>query len=732
MKRAEEPLASVTPKLVLDHYWKVFDHITWRDIKRPEKREYFTIEDIATYFSERLNENDFPVSQRLCFRSMVILEIVLNELVASGLLFKEDGIFRMSEEYSELHRLLKKMKTSIRRITAWAIWYLYHKGVVSFSTQELLSELSYNDEEYRDELRYLFVWRDEAWFKLLAMREDKWHIVEEPHRPTKPLLLLGIRDKLLRVIFELSETKKEFSEEEVVVKLREIETESLEATLKRSKLISKNGKWILDESSLSNIRRILSGAELSLSWPFYGILIVRSPFFKLLGSQSRTLYVDVPNSSIHNFVEQLERTCPPYKDDQDEMIKRARELAKDFNVTFKRELGAWLSFSIRKTAFMDRPFGVMVLIKWDELLPFLEEYSRRDLPLEEKYEYILNCRAPSLTLVMRGDMERTQVTVRKLVEEEIGQISSSLGDLTDFLNEVKDRLLKMARRRKTIPMEPSTLQYLPEMISTLHALISLVENGTIPACYREMRKILENLAWMIFDDYLFFKTRAIKSRKNYEIPRSPYAFISRQWYEWSVQNKFMIRHLGKLKETMKNLVDLIQAYGQEKEYKWDARTIEKAVFSNFSTSLYLFFVGKDLSTNNLEFFIPQYDTNVLIPLIKEDLKQIIKSLKRRSLPRSDKEFLEKVAELFAERVSRSVVAPYPSNEFVLGFVDKVFNSSLLKKYRGYSHFVHSYYSSWHIFPFSSVLEFKVFRHELEVFSEILYKLINNYVRELFT
>ena len=78
-----------------------------------------------------------------------------------------------------------------------------------------------------------------------------------------------------------------------------------------------------------------------------------------------------------------------------------------------------------------------------------------------------------------------------------------------------------------------------------------------------------------------------------------------------------------------------------------------------------------------------------------------------------------------------MIAPYPSNEFVLGCVDKIFHGKLLKKYKEYSHFVHSYFTSWHIFPFSSVLEFKVFKYELETFSQMVHDLIENYVNMLF-
>jgi len=269
-------------------------------------------------------------------------------------------------------------------------------------------------------------------------------------------------------------------------------------------------------------------------------------------------------------------------------------------------------------------------------------------------------------------------------------------------------------------------------VSTLCVLKYLVKSGVIPACYREMRKVLESLAWMIFSDYLALKAMAVGMKSGYEILYFPYEFVSKEWYEWSIDKKLTIRHLGELKRNaIKPFIDVIKTCGKRRGYEWSNTLIEEAIFDNLSVSLYLFLVGREAKVpRELKEFIPLYDKNILIPLVKEDIRRIIKALKGKRLSKSEYELVEEVMDFIQRRVPRKLIPPYPSNEFVLGFVNKVFHSKLLEKYKEYSYFVHSYFASWHIFPFSSVLEFKVFKHELELFSKTLQSLIGSYIEKL--
>ena len=62
------------------------------------------------------------------------------------------------------------------------------------------------------------------------------------------------------------------------------------------------------------------------------------------------------------------------------------------------------------------------------------------------------------------------------------------------------------------------------MVSTLDSLKHFINNGVIPSCYREMRKIIENLAWVMFDDILAFNV------SDFHWVFRPYFDIPKEWY----------------------------------------------------------------------------------------------------------------------------------------------------------------------------------------------------------
>lgn len=465
-------------------------------------------------------------------------------------------------------------------------------------------------------------------------------------------------------------------------------------------------------------------------WPFLGSLVYKNPYFRL---QFRTIYVDIPNTTIFNFLDELERICYEHEDDKGKMYEEAKKLANTFNQSLEKYLGKWLLFVIRKQFFGLKPFGVQIKIDWRDFHSFLDKFAERELPLREKYSYIFNCRAPSLTLVLRGDLERVQHDVKETCKEEMRQIRQDLENLVNRINEAKDLLFKITSYRRTIPIEPLTLKYFPEMMSTLRAVISLVENGTIPACYREMRKVLENLSWVMFDDILLYKTALLRKRKLVnELFIPPYRFLSKEWYDWASQEKLMLRNLKELEKKVKDFTRTIYVHGESEGYGWDNKQVAKIFFKRISYPIFLLLTGINVQVpKRLEKLIPQYEVGMLKKLSVKDLKNVLKDLGRKRLSKSDDALTEKLMSTSIGDASK-VVPPYPSNEFVLGFISKVLSSKLLEPYKEYSQFVHSYFTSWHIFPFSSVLEFKVFRRELSTFTRILLQLINSYLEQLFS
>lgn len=727
MKRMLKLLASAPPQLLLDHYLNVLGLISWRIFAERRDKEHLTISNLIKKLL-RDSQSINPFYSRECLRSIAVVEEVLNEMVALGLLTKDGEVFQKTRDFSEFYYLLKnKVKKSLRRYIAWAIWYLYHqKGLTSFSTSELLTLISYRDEDYVNEIPHL-IKRKNGWLKLLEKSGDEWKLVEEPHVPSSPILLTDLHDRLSNAIFELAKTKSKFCTEEVIKKLRELEQVSAERTLKRLGLRFEDEKWQIDEKALNDIKRLLE-AE-TKRWSSLGVIVFKNPYFKL---QSKTMYVDMPNTTIWNFLSELKRICYEHKDDPGKMYEKAKELATSFNRQFEKEIGKWFLFIIRKQFFGSKPFGVQIKINWKQFYSFLDDFAGRGAPLRDKYSYLLNCRAPSLTLVLRGDLERVQQEVKELCKEEIEQICQNLKNLINEVNEAKKYLFKITSYRKTIPIEPATLEYFPEMMSLLRALTFLIKNGTIPACYREMRKILENLSWVIMDDLLLYRSSIFKRKRHtaiFFIP--PYRFVSKEWYNWASQGKFVIRNLGELEKKVKNLTQVIYTYGEREGYSWGKKQIRKVFLKRISYPLFLLLVGINTQVpKTMEGLIPQYEVEVLKNIAAEDLKTILKDLGCKHPSKLVDTLINELIFTIVGKVQK-IVPPYPSNEFVLGFVSKALSNELLRPYKEYSHFVHSYFTSWHIFPFSSVLEFKIFRHELFAFTRLLLQLINSYLGQLF-
>ena len=475
-------------------------------------------------------------------------------------------------------------------------------------------------------------------------------------------------------------------------------------------------KWKIDEEVLSNIEKLL---RVGIKIPSFGVIIYKNPYFRL---QSRGMYIDIPNSSTQDFLDGVTRIC---ENNPGNAYEKARELASDYNRDFERNLGGWIRFVVKKQFFGKEPFGIQLRINWDEFNTFLDEFAESDIELWKKYSYILGCRAPSLDIILRGDLKKVQDEVREICEKEIEQINQKVEELIEKIEGFRDYLLKIARRRKTIPIEPLTLCYFPEMLSILNTFPSIVENGAVTSCYREMRKVLENLSWVVFDDLLFFRVKK-RSGKDEISLLSPYRFISKEWYDWASQNQHMIRNLGQLKKEINVLSEEIYLYGKRKGYNWNDEKIIDTFFEKISYPTFLMLTNADAQIpQKLEGVVPQYEVKTLRDLAIRDLENIIKDLKHKRLSKSDEEFIDKLSEKL-EINSSKLIPLYPSNDFVIGFVSKVSSINLQKLYNEYSHFIHSYFTSWHIFPFSSVLEFKIYKHQLQIFADTILRLMNYY------
>ena len=220
---------------------------------------------------------------------------------------------------------------------------------------------------------------------------------------------------------------------------------------------------------------------------------------------------------------------------------------------------------------------------------------------------------------------------------------------------------------RKVQIEPTVLLYLPEMVSTIKALNNLVDNGAIPSCYREMRKILESLAWAVFDDILLFKS--VKRGLEVDWLPHPYRYVSKEWYESIRQQKeFTVHNLGILKKKIKELINALE--GGRNWSKKEFETLERTIFENLSYPSFLLILGEDAGVVKNAEFVPVYDTPLLLTTARGNFKEVAKILGLEP-----DEFADKVMKTLERTTLPVIVPPYPSNDFVLAFVDKLFRQT---------------------------------------------------------
>ncbi|RKX51554.1 MAG: hypothetical protein DRP50_08685 [Thermotoga sp.] len=328
--------------------------------------------DILKYLSEKQSRIDNPYYCRKCMRAQKVVEEVIARLTELELIERVNEYFAKGKKYSEFFYFLKKnVRDSATRRVSWAVWYLYNKGVNSFTTSKVLEELSYSDEDYRRELEHLQVWENGKWLPVLKRRDYcNWQLLNEVQPSRKPILLKDLSERLFTAI---SEFKREFSEDEIIQKVRELEKKAVERGLRKLKLEFKDGHWQINSITLSKIRENLKGKK-SLNWAFFGNIIVRdNPYFKMLRGSSCAAYVDIPNQIVEELVGELIAVSSECRN-AEEFYTKACEVVEHYNNFLKKDAKDyfkhrldWLHFRIYKHPFMSK-YGVRVNINWNSRL----------------------------------------------------------------------------------------------------------------------------------------------------------------------------------------------------------------------------------------------------------------------------------------------------------------------------------------------------------------------------
>ncbi|EHR79381.1 hypothetical protein OCC_07938 [Thermococcus litoralis DSM 5473] len=268
--------------------------------------------------------------------------------------------------------------------------------------------------------------------------------------------------------------------------------------------------------------------------------------------------------------------------------------------------------------------------------------------------------------------------------------------------------------------------YMIEARVIIETIRQMVKSGLFPSCYREFRKFLEDFSWAFFGDYLL-----LKAYRRYGLPSPSYALlVSKEWYEWRDNKKLMLNLVNARKIVNELYNRLKEKYPNlpGKDKFWSI-VISEVTFPSF-----VFLFGKEICGESLPREVPRYLLHAQItPYATKDFEHIGEVL---NLPNPDtfgKDVIEAIGRMRngANKNSAFIIPPYPANDLVMILVEKWSGVKGLKaKYDEYSTFVHSYPESWLVFPFSSVIEVKVFKKEIMEIENIIKELWRAYLNIL--
>lgn len=460
--------------------------------------------------------------------------------------------------------------------------------------------------------------------------------------------------------------------------------------------------------------------------------------------ESRDLYVDFPNLSLTHVIDQIFHVQEEYPDDPDAQLAAAKDIAAEateaFHTIYGRYSDPWLWVVVADLLALRGYFAIRLKRDWSAFAAFLDAFAAEGGALNEKYQYLQDSRQVAVELASReadptGHITRIQKAVCEHAGPELEQIEHHINELQMTLQDRQSELFAISQR-KTVLEPPTVLQYMMEARTILLSVTTLASDGVAPSCYRELRKLLENLCWGVFDDLLrrnagyyeyFQDNRTVKGGP------APYQYLNQPWYEW---DDSALRGYGDVKEEIHSLRNELQTHLRDTGYDIHKGEITVTVRDLMSYPLFIALTGTptpkvEAEQDEIDQFVRPWSPDELRPLVRQTLHMMLREAKGTNLYKKDNHFLDNLAEDVTAGDESFVIAPaFPSNAFVIDYVNRVFNApriDLSAMYSDYSYFVHSYSGSWQVYPFSSVLEFKILRHEIDQFRNAVEHLLSDYI-----
>jgi|GEM_PF-6086827 hypothetical protein len=478
-------------------------------------------------------------------------------------------------------------------------------------------------------------------------------------------------------------------------------------------------------------------------WPYYIVLKKDKIRFFKIGGRSKYLYVDLPYYVYENVEFYLGEIS-----DKASTIEEAYNLAKEqiskLNEDFKRVEFDFVNLQVRKSVFGKPKINLIININRDKFDQYLENLARSNTALSEKYTNIASSRLYLVTLFMRNPelvskFIDTQQEIKMMIQKDLDASLDILNKLTILLS----NLQKSAESRYRHKPIPFFYYFLPEIVASINSCVSLINGGLATSVYREFRRILEIVSYSVFLDSLLRNTISILKKREYEFLEdyTNHLFGYTENHYNILANikekdaKGSIVNLKDFESTLKPLVEDILTYTKLSGKNIGKRRILKIVREQISFPLfyYLFGVPVDyIGKNKKELFKDlEIDVKKLYDLSRKNLIKILTSIQDKKVAaQKDIRLSEHILDKVVKR-SGGVVAPALRPTFLYEYSGKLMSLDIRSFYRNYSTFIHLYPNTTQILPFSSILEYKILKIEVEKFSTFLNKIVDKYQSKVF-
>jgi hypothetical protein len=459
----------------------------------------------------------------------------------------------------------------------------------------------------------------------------------------------------------------------------------------------------------------MNNAEIdSQTWPTLPLqrpITKESKYFRF---KNKHLYLDIPNPSITNIYEEILNKCENLSD-EDLAYKCAEDIVNGANLRlsnyfnkFKENdsnVEVFFRLTIQKNKNSNKHILFGYYLNWKKFSSFIDCFSKSDkISLEEKYRYISSCKysgselSSNTILLFRDANGILDNDANKEFREKFNSsIDMTLISIHNTLDGLISFLTKKLKDGKRNNYGSFILDFIPDIITELDAIKLLSKNGFISSCYREIRSLVERMSWVILEEYLELNSFKLWNIENKELP-APLLNINSKWRE------------SDQKQNLLKITDLIPVNIKPPLNNNQKSKLIKLLLKNMSIEMYVALAGKPSNDcNNSK--IPFLDIN----LIRKGIDEVAECIQNQNyLENISNEVINNLRQKWENSLCGDF--PFPTSNFIFEFLNKIFDKKLdaiQSVWHRYSLFIHPYLFTWEVLSNTSVIEYKIFEHELQ-------------------